>query len=482
MSSLILIVDDDILILNAVKRLLRRDKRFTILTFNSANDALEKLKTLSPAVILSDMRMPEINGLTFLSKAKEICPDSIRIILSGYADTSLIIDSINLGEIWRYLLKPWDDSNLIQTISNARDLYESRRREEAAQEKIIQLNRRLQNIISSVYDGVLITDSDGFCIITNKAFKNIYPAEIISHPVEDFFTAMHSDKSFEEIISSGKARGTISEIHVDISVGRYDESIHNNAFLVLVIRNITREHEVEQLKSDFVASVSHELRTPLSSIIGFSKMMLRNDSLPVEEQHEFLSIILQEAERLSSLVENVLNLSTIESGVISYSFKPILLRNVIDNTVSTLLSSLKESNIFIDVESTADSTIPGDFHALMQVFVNLLSNAIKFTPAKGNIQIKLHETAETISVSISDTGMGIPENELTHIFDRFYRVKGRNVKGTGIGLHLVQEIIKAHHGEIEVKSTLGEGSIFTISFPVSNRITEIHDISDSHLL
>lgn len=466
MDNIILIVDDEMLILNSIKRLLRKQSHYSVVTAQSGEEALIKLNTISPSVIISDMRMPEMDGLTFLSKAKEIAPDAIRMVLSAFADTELIIESINRGEIWRYLLKPWDDQELILAISNGVDLYEARKNELISQEKIRQLNGRLQSIISSVNDAVLVTDSEGRVIITNSVFDKIYPAEIKQHPLDDFITSIHSNCTISDAIAKGKCTGMIGKTFVDISIGKYEQSKHQSAYLVLVIRDMSREHEIDQLKSDFVSSVSHELRTPLSSIIGFSKMMRRNDALSNEQRHEYLDIIKQEAKRLSLLVENVLNMSAIEAGTRRYSMSTVRVDQIIASSVSSLIHDIEENDLYIDNTCTGDNTtFKGDKDALQQVFINLISNAIKFTPAHGSISVSLSEDIHGIYVNISDTGVGIAEDELPHIFDRFYRVKGESVKGTGIGLHLVHEIITAHHGKITVTSEVGKGSQFLISLP-----------------
>jgi signal transduction histidine kinase len=466
MSSIILVVDDDLQILNAIKRLLRRQSCFTVVAVDNGAEALNKLQQIKPSVILSDMRMPKMDGLTFLSQAKDIYPDAIRMVLSAFADTELIIETINRGEVWRYLLKPWEDSELVQAISNGVDLYDAHRREKVANLKVKQINARLQSIISSVHDAVLITDIDGKCIIFNSAFESIYHTPIKLHHLDDFFNSIHSDTTILEMVNSGKAQGRIGNIHVDISAGKYDESLHLGGNLILIIRDITKEHEFDQLKSDFVTSVSHELRTPLSSIIGFSKMMVNNDSLSREEIVVFLEKINQEGERLSALVENVLDLSSIEAGNFHFSFQPVSLQKVINETVETLSKSIEDTKLTLDISSLPTKTIiNGDPKALKQVFMNLIGNSIKFTKPGGVIHISCIEEALVSRVTIADSGIGISPEVIPHIFDRFYRSIGSTATGAGIGLHLIKKIIDAHHGSISVESEVGASTTFTLLFP-----------------
>ncbi len=236
---------------------------------------------------------------------------------------------------------------------------------------------------------------------------------------------------------------------------------------VLVHRDITKEHEVDQMKSEFVSTVSHELRTPLASILGFTELMMNKDLKP-ERKTKYLNTIFQEAERLTSLINDFLDVQKMESGRQTYE--------MMEYDLIPLLKSVKDSQAFqapnhqIElVVNTTKTTILSDPDKLVQVFNNLLNNAIKYSPAGGMVKISVYQDETELKVAFRDEGLGIPEDSIEKLFAKFYRVDNsdrRTIGGTGLGLSIVKEIMKAHNGDIKVESKLGEGSTFTIHFPL----------------
>jgi signal transduction histidine kinase len=227
-------------------------------------------------------------------------------------------------------------------------------------------------------------------------------------------------------------------------------------------------HELKQqmqLQEDFVSTISHELRTPLGFIKGYSTSLLRKDtSWDPETQQEFLTIIDEEADRLSLLIENVLESARLQSRTLPLRFQPLRLDAVIRDVVTRLRSRYKDLDVNMELVSTPP--IQGDGVRIAQVFDNLLTNAIKYAPGS-SIHVNLQQVEQHLLISLADQGPGIPDESLSLIFDRFYRVRSEKATGTGLGLYICKQIIDAHRGKIWAESTLGEGTTFFIELPIN---------------
>jgi two-component system sensor histidine kinase KdpD len=224
-----------------------------------------------------------------------------------------------------------------------------------------------------------------------------------------------------------------------------------------------------QLQEDFVSTISHELRTPLGFIKGYSTSLLRQDtSWDEETQKEFLNIIDEEADRLSLLIENVLESARLQSKTLPLRFQPLRLDSVLRDVIMRIRSRQKELDVSMELESVPP--ISGDAVRLAQVFENLFTNAIKYAPGSPLV-VLLNRVEDRILISFIDHGPGIPQESLPLIFERFYRVRGeKTVTGTGLGLYICKQIILAHRGKIWAESTPGQGTTFFIELPINSSI------------
>ncbi|QRG70695.1 HAMP domain-containing protein [Brevibacillus choshinensis] len=227
--------------------------------------------------------------------------------------------------------------------------------------------------------------------------------------------------------------------------------------------------KLDQMRQDFVSSVSHEIQSPLTSISGFSKA-LKQKQMSDESRLRYLTIIEEESERLSRLGQNLLQLSYLQQEKHPLKAAAYRLDEQLRRVVITLepLWTVKEINMDVDLEAI---TVHADKDQLDQVWINLLSNAIKFTAPHGTIRIQSIGKAHQNIVSITDSGIGIPEEELVHIFKPFHKVdkaRSSSVKGNGLGLSIVKQIVEMHNGEIQVSSSLGSGTTFTVTLPREN--------------
>lgn len=241
---------------------------------------------------------------------------------------------------------------------------------------------------------------------------------------------------------------------------------------VVVIRDVTSEHEIAQMKNEFVSTVSHELRTPLTSIKGYVDLILDGDAGEVNEiQREFLGIVKENSDRLVQLINDMLDISRIESGRIHLKVEPQYLPDLIGGVADTFRAVLAQSGREAHL-SLPDGLPPvaADSDRVRQVLINLLSNAIKYSPEGGDVTVAAAECGGMVRISVADEGLGISDEDQRLLFTKFYRVDSaitREIGGTGLGLSICKSIIELLGGEIGVDSALGEGSTFWFTLPVA---------------
>ena len=223
---------------------------------------------------------------------------------------------------------------------------------------------------------------------------------------------------------------------------------------------------IEMLRTDFINNFSHEFKTPIVSLKGFAKL-LKDDNLSVEERNEYLDIIISESTRLSTLATNVLNLSKIENQKIVTEMKSFDLTESVRRAILLLETNWIKKDLELDI-NLEEITYYANEELLNQVWLNLIDNAIKFTPEKGKIEINLVAFNDSILLKVKDSGCGMTPEIKKHIFDKFYQGDISHVtQGNGLGLTIVEKIIKLHNGTIKVKSEVNKGSIFIVSLPIS---------------
>ena len=242
----------------------------------------------------------------------------------------------------------------------------------------------------------------------------------------------------------------------------------------LIVRDISREAETTRVKTEFVHNISHELKTPLTLIRLYSETLQRKENLPDKEKKEAYEIITKESERLSHLINNVLDFSRIEMGRKEFNFKTGNLAKVIGDTLESYRYHLEKKGFTVTADIASGlPDINFDEEAMSSVLVNLLSNAMKFSPRKKEVVVRLFGDGENVVLKVQDKGIGIAPKDLSKIFERFYRCDHQVVsetRGSGLGLTLVRHIVEAHGGTINVESEPDKGSLFTIILPISGPI------------
>ena len=347
---------------------------------------------------------------------------------------------------------------------------------ESAQKQLQLQAEFLNTVFDSLSEAVIVCDEKGAVTSYNDAAVKIFSIE--KNQTLNLFEVFQLDE-FEN-----KWKNTI-EINLEFSKEEFDYSPGNkrlsvnrtrakdtNAkkdFFVNVFTDITKEHEVDQMKDSFVSSVSHELRTPLTSLIGFSKTLLKDPNMEVETRTEFVEIIYRESNRLKELIESLLVLSKIQAGQVTLDLQEVDIDSFISEIDSCIDVFRKENKIKLISNNKAKKTdiLMADRTKLRMIVLNLITNAIKFSPADKEVIFTIDSDPESIQFSVEDFGMGIPEKDILNIFDKFYRVyrPGVEIGGTGLGLAIVKDFIEMHGGQIKVESQEGKGTAFSFYIP-----------------
>ena len=379
----------------------------------------------------------------------------------------------------------------------------SRTLEERVQEKTAELSDTLANlasIIDNIADGLLVIDHEGKITRFNPALSQMFALgelDIRGKMCQDVLNGDLADLALQskaspaevfqaEVVLASECMGKA------VATGVVKESCEDGAddtFIgsVILIRDITTEKEVDRMKTDFISTVSHELRTPLTSVLGFAKIVKKKQEevifpnvnaadkktqRAVKQVGSNLDIIVSEGERLTKLINDVLDIAKMEAGKVEWNMQPISVVEAVERSLvaTTALFANKDVELIKDIQEPLPEII-GDSDKLIQVVINLISNAVKFTD-RGSVTCRVQQTGEEITVSIVDTGMGICEADLPKVFEKFKQVGDTltdKPKGTGLGLPICKEIVQHHGGRIWAESQLGKGSTFSFTLPIPER-------------
>ncbi len=335
-------------------------------------------------------------------------------------------------------------------------------------------------VLASMAEGVLAVDSDERVISLNRSAADFIGGKLtemrgrtLSEVVRNLelrrfaSRALASNQPLQDDIVLHGERDKI--LHIRGTALR--DSAGQSVGAVIVFNDVTDMHRLERIRRDFVANVSHELKTPIATIKGFVETLLDGAMENPDDALRFLTIIAGQAERLNSIIEDLLSLSKIERSEEAADLErdPARLRGVLEAAVGDCYSKATERNI--EVRLSCDEQIQATINAalLEQAVVNLLDNAIKYSDSGGAVSIVAEQSPNEVTIAVSDRGCGVEQEHLPRLFERFYRVdraRSRKLGGTGLGLAIVKHIVRAHHGQITVASAYGEGSTFTIHLPV----------------
>ncbi len=340
-----------------------------------------------------------------------------------------------------------------------------------------------ETILQSVADGIVTVDTQGRMLSINKSFERMTgmrAAEVIGLPIcdalrysrENFDLRMAIGENLEAALAGNTASRdtsmmTASGAYVTVLIS--SAAVRGSGGTVIgavnLLRDVSREKEIDRMKTEIIRSVSHEFRTPLSAIVGMTEMILDGD-LDETRTTQYLQTILSEGMRLSSMVSDLLSIARIESGMETIRHEALSLRRLVEDVLTSLATTIEKRGAKVSYTLQGVDAVVGDGAKLKQVLLNVVENALMFSGAGCRVDIVARKRDNDIAIEVRDNGWGIPETDLPHLKERFYRgVHGERVKGTGLGLFLCNEILRLHGGGMEIRSTFGVGTEVTIYLP-----------------
>lgn len=361
---------------------------------------------------------------------------------------------------------------------------------------LVSEQTKLQAVLDTIADGVLVLDLHYNIVLSNKTmagFVNVAdPKNLVGKSWLEVFVLYYEDEPFtsrllsENLMYFHDVTMRLPEDRqkfIDITVLRVQND-PNGISYILTIQDITQRRELENMKLDFVSMAAHELRTPLTAINGYLNLLGAGE-LTAEDHQQFVNLASSNASMLEGLINNMLSLSHIERGALHINRKKLDWSRIISREVDSLKFSASAKNIEIQLLMPPEQLfIWGDEVALREVFANLINNAVHYSDEGQTVRIKIEKNSDKVTTTVSDDGIGIPEQSIEKLFTKYYRAKGgltTNSQGTGIGLFISKSIIDAHGGQIGVHSTFGQGSDFYFVLDVysEDKVRQTMQNSDS---
>lgn len=337
---------------------------------------------------------------------------------------------------------------------------------------------QLTTVIDNMESGIVLIDEKGYIHLVNRKFiqtfgndhkhylGNLYYDCIdnvkVHKTVQDTF--LYEQKIKQSFTHKNNGEKYYLQI-VGAPIFNENKTLKGS---VLVIHDITEIKKLEVMRKDFVANVSHELKTPITSIVGFSETLIDGAKDEQESLDHFLEIIYEESKRMEVLIDDLLVLSNLEHDEHKIQASEVNMGEVLADVEPIInhLADKRELQFTVEIEERL--TLIGDKEKIKQLLINLLANAVNYTPKDGKVTLAVDDQGEYVRIKVEDTGIGIDQQQIKRLFERFYRVdkaRSRNTGGTGLGLAIVKHIVEAHRGSITVDSELNQGTIFTIYLP-----------------
>lgn len=388
--------------------------------------------------------------------------------------------------VWGHVTSAWmfdDRRQPLYGIGLVQDVSDRKGAEEELKKALVsarEARAKIACILKSVGDGLIVTDTRHRIVLMNPSAESLLGVtfeQVINRSVDDPCVTALLPEKLVKALRCGEA-GDLFEFELCDSAGKELRALQarmsairdqtdRHSGIITTLRDVSREREIDSMKTEFITTAAHELRTPLTSIQGFSEILLARSDLENAQRRSMLAIIHEQSESLARIVNDLLDLARIESGAGFVLQKtPCDLSQLIKQATSQL-SWTSDRHLFEVALEPEDSVVCGDRVKLRQVLENILSNAVKYSPQGGPVRVTGQRRDSGFQVSIADQGIGMSEDQLQRIFDKFYRADTSNsaIEGVGLGMNIVQEIIKAHGGRIWVESCFGEGTVVHFTLP-----------------
>jgi two-component system phosphate regulon sensor histidine kinase PhoR len=473
----ILVIDDEERVREGCRKVLARDG-YEVMIAESGEVGLQMIERQHYDIILLDLMMPSLSGFDVLAHVKTLHPDTVIIVISGYATVENSIEAMKRGA-FDFIPKPFSPEQL--RVITKKAIEYTRAMQDIADEK-----SRMRVLINRLTDGVMATDSAKRVVLANPAFLRMAgcrEVRAVGRPVGEVIHEEQLEQMIDRALalSGDEFVELTAEICSETEGGQpgpilnarcipYIDRAGRNVGTITVLHDITALKRMDQIKSEFVSMVSHEIRSPLNSVLAQLKVILDGLAGKVtQRQQEILGRASEKVKSLLSLASELLDLARIESGLISQEKEQLNLSDILGDQVAFYGAAAQAKNISLALEPLPElAPVFVDRRNMEEVVSNLISNAISYTPEGGKVAVSAAMEDVYLRISVQDSGIGIAPEDLERIFAPFYRVKNdktRFIIGTGLGLAIVKSIVEAHNGFIRVESEPDRGSTFHVYIP-----------------
>lgn len=362
-------------------------------------------------------------------------------------------------------------NNQTDELTNAFNLMTNELRENL--NEVNRQKRQIETILLHMTDGIIAFDMDGKIMYINPAATDLLSLTNEDNSFDVIFGKLNIDINLEKTIyledwTSYEQRVQVEDRFLNILFATFKDENERPSGMMVVIQDITEHVKLDNLRKEFVADVSHELKTPITSIMGYADTLLEGE-YDKETQYKFLNVIAGEARRMAKLVTDLLDLSKYDSNKVKKEITEFDLGELVKKCQEKVQLEINKKGHEVECFVTANvPPVKADKDGIERVVLNILTNSIKYTPDNGNIKIYVGFVYNDAYIKVIDNGIGIPEDDLNRIFDRFYRVdkaRTREMGGTGLGLSIAKEILDQNNGSIDIKSEKGKGTEVVIRIP-----------------
>lgn len=482
----VLIVDDEKGLRIGAQRLLTGEG-YDVTTAENGIEGI-KLGTKSEFdLAIIDLKMPDVDGLEVLQQIKKKYPDTICFIATAYASYETAVESTRLGA-HSYIPKPFTPEELL---SNLKEGYQKRlvnleadKWRKEREERLLEVafeKTRMNTIVNSITDGVLVVNKEGLAVLYNPAALKFlelsgiaveeYILDKLRPEILELFNRLVNDTSTEHKSYTIQIELKPNrEFFIEVTASAVRHPGENIAGVVFVFKDITELKKIEFVKSQFVSMVSHELKAPIAAVYGFLKLF-NDDSIKLtpEQRKDYENRSMIRLDGLLKMVNDLLDISRMELKAVNREIKKVCLHEIIFSILELFQIDIIKKGIQVafDKDSSAHC-INADADEISRLFTNLISNAIKYNREQGIINIKLYQSENYLITEIKDSGIGLKPEEKQKLFTEFFRAKNdktKNISGTGLGLSIVKRIVDSYSGKIIVESDYGEGTTFKVFLP-----------------
>ena len=447
---------------------------------------INSLKQIETANTEINTIIAEKTSQTLLIMAIAIGVFAIITVLVGYFIHKAIVKPIdnlieNAEKIANGEEVEFKEQNKNQTqiseLSNAFNLMTNELKQNL--NEVARQKRQIETILLHMTDGIIAFDMEGNIIHINPAAIQLLNLTDEKNTFSSIFTKFNTDINLEKIVylenwTSSEQRLNIGEKYINLLFAPFQDESDKPEGVIVVIQDITEHVKLDNMRKEFVADVSHELKTPITSIIGYADT-LQDGDYDLETRQKFLSVISSEGRRMANLVSDLLTLSRYDNNNMKREPTEFDLGELAKKCQEKLEIEIERKKQEVECYVTADvPPIKADKAGIERVILNVLSNAIKYTPEGGVIKIYVGFVYNDAYIKIIDNGIGIPKEDLSRVFERFYRVdkaRSREMGGTGLGLAIAKEIINQNNGSIDIKSEYEKGTEVVIRIPAMKKET-----------